>query len=140
MGQMTYGILYGIAVGDDDAWLGEDGEGGHLGEYKTHRAPDIERAAASTGLAPWNLERRFVPDAEWVDDEGGRFVGFWISRGASACGLSGAVEMSRVGVRTKYPKAYKNARIRWRRFAVWCAATGRTMDKARLWLLETEVA
>ena len=141
MGQTTHGILYGVWAGSDDRWLGDDGDSGIIGDYRAYRKPDIDAEAKRLGLAPWNIERRFVPDAEWVDDDGGRYIGFWIERGASECGMSGAVQMSRVAVKEKWPREYKNARIRWRRFAKWCEVARRIDIVApKLWLLETEVA
>lgn len=141
MGQTTHGILYGVWAGSDDRWLGDDGDSGIIGDYKAYCKPDIDSAANRLGLAPWNIERRFVPDAEWVGDDGGRYLGFWIQRGASECGMNGAVQMSRSAVKEKWPREYKNARIRWRRFAKWCEETRcAVVGVPRLWLLETEVA
>ena len=137
MGQRTHGILYGIQVFNGATWIGEDGDGGVLAEYTAARKPDIAATATRLGLAPWNIERRFVPDTEYVDDERCRFVGFWVAAGH---GIRGAMLLSGVGVREKYPVAGKNAHIRWRKFARWCGAKSIEVDDARLWLLETEVA
>ena len=139
MGQMTHGILYGVNAGNGDEWCGDDGDHGILGEYKEHCKARIDAMATRLGRPPWALEHRFVPDTEWNDHERTRFAGFWISRGASGCGMNGAVLMSQRGVCAKHPSGHARALRRWRRFARFCAAQGFEVPKAQIWLVETEV-
>ena len=140
MGQMTHGILYGIAIENNTLWFGSDGDSGLVGEFSARYSLDVDATSKRLGITWWKAKARFVPDHEWVDGERRSFIGFWISRGASECGMSGAVQMNRAAVKEKWPREYKNARIRWRRFAEWCASKGVATDKPTPWLLETEVA
>lgn len=113
--------------------------------------------AAKPGRMPWRRmdgRDRYVPDYE--PDAG--VAGFWIAAGAS--GKDGLpildewkspgytpVEMTRAGVRSAFPKAYRNAVARWARFRRWCD-THRDLAGAEhfaqtapsLWLVPTEVA
>lgn len=143
MGQTTHGILYGVKADNNrepDAYAGEDGDGGLLGDYATHCKPMVAALATRLQKTTWSLQHRFAPDAEWIGSEDARFIGFWISRGASEGGLEGAVLMSTKAVRLKYPKAYRRARRRWRRFAKFCEQRCFPLQRAQLWLVETEVA
>jgi len=140
MGRMTHGILYGIEIKDDSLWSGPDGDSGLVGEFGALYSLEVDATAKRLGITWWNAKAKFVPDREWSDDEHRSFLGFWISRGASEGGMGGVVQMSRGAVKEKWPREYKNARIRWRRFAKWCASKGVVTSKPTLWLLETEVA
>lgn len=143
MGQMTHGILYGVRAEDGcdpSIWVGDDGDGGILGDYATHCKPRIDAIATKQSRSAWAIRGRFVPDTEWSDADGARFVGFWISRGASEGGMDGAVLMSQKAVREQYTKAYRRARRRWCRFIKFCEGRQFAVSRAQLWLVETEVA
>ena len=142
MGQMTYAIMYGVEEDDGERWSGEDGDGGIIGAFRKHCKPKIDARASKLHSAPWNVAHRFVPDYTSGDTDL-RAYGFWIAVGGS--GERGIPDLASVAfnaasVRANYTESYARAKRRWRRFAKWCAAEGHALDKARLWLVQTEVA
>ena len=158
MGKMTMGILLGVRVPDGVELCNDGDDSGLLDRWSLacrDRIVDHNRAVHSwvmsrPGRMPYmriSGAERYVPG--WPPDVD--LIGFWIAAGAS--GLPGLpilgewqspgyipVGFSRAGVREAYPRAYRNARIRWRRFARWAEAQGVTLPRATLWLTPTEVA
>jgi len=138
MGQTTMGIMWGVRVPEGVCMWDDENFAGLLDRW-------------------WRRmdgRDRYVPDYE--PDAG--VAGFWIAAGAS--GKDGLpildewkspgytpVEMTRAGVRSAFPKAYRNAVARWARFRRWCD-THRDLAGAEhfaqtapsLWLVPTEVA
>jgi hypothetical protein len=159
------GILWGVRVPDTITLRDDSDNSGVLDRWDYEctdliAAHDAETAAwvqAKPGRMPWRRTsgvRRYVPD--WPSDV--HMAGFWIAVGASGEGglptLGGwqspgyiPVAMSPSGVREVFPKAYRNARARWRRFREWANAHREiagcdhfATTAPSLWLLPTEVA
>ena len=142
MGQMTYAIMYGVEEDDSERWCGDDGDGGVVGAFKAQCKPMIDAAATKRGMSPWNVEHWYIPDHTHGDTDLPVY-GFWIAVGAS--GKRGvpdlcSVAINAMAVHANYPASYVKARRRWRRFARFCASRGFELPKARLWLVQTEVA
>jgi hypothetical protein len=160
MGQTVIGIMWGVRspvvvplVTDEgdglfDAWASECDD-----LVKARDAKVWTWATAKPGRAPYqrvNGRDRYVPREVWDAGACGFFVtsldglprlGEWQYPGYAP------VEMTRAGVRAAFPKAYRNARARWRRFRAWCSAH-RDLPGAEhfattapsLWLVPVEVA
>jgi hypothetical protein len=165
MGQMTMGILLGVRAPEGVEMHSDEHEHALLdvwyeacrGDIRAHDARVNAWVMAKPGRMPYQRTdgcERYIPDSDY--DTG--LVGFWVAAGAS--GKNGlpalgawqrpgyiAVPMSAAGAREAFPKAYRNARARWRRFREWCSAH-RDLPGAEylattsptLWLAPTEVA
>ena len=167
MGQTTIGILFGVQEPEGVELYSDDGESGLLERWQAENIAAIiarrrwidEQCRARPGTMPYEFESgeaRIVPDLE--TETGTPMLGFWVAAGAS--GKDGLpildewkspgytpVEMTRAGVRSAFPKAYRNAVARWARFRRWCDAHRDLAGAERLaqtapslWLVPTEVA
>ena len=151
MGQWTIGLMYGCPLPEGVRWHGDAEPSGDGYVWKDGMEDTCRKAFAAeieafekSGKVPrfGRAERRYVPDLE--TEQGANVLGFWVAAGASGkagCpSLNRSVPVAEIRTCKAYRRAYKNARIRWRRFARWAATQGIALPKARLWLLETEVA
>ena len=148
MGQWTTGLLYGCEKPSGVDWYGEeeDSPPDYRGVSRACAeafADEIAALSKSGKLKNYErAEKRFVPDWETCGDAD--LLGFWVAAGASGkpgCpSLNRAVPVAEIRTCKAYRVAYKNARVRWRRFAKWAASQGIVLPKARLYLTETEVA
>ena len=165
MGQTTMGIMWGVRVPEGVCMWDDENFAGLLDRWCDECEPLIDAhdakveawVAAKPGRMPWRRmdgRDRYVPDYE--PDAG--VAGFWVAAGAG--GKDGLpildewkspgytpVEMTRAGVRSAFPKAYRNAVARWARFRRWCDAHRDLAGAERLaqtapslWLVPTEVA
>lgn len=119
MGQMTFGILYGVQANPPAG--AHDGWDDLLDEYLAES-----------------------PDTEWP--HGGEcFMGYWVAAGAS--GKNGVPHLALApfaladfAVIAPYGVACKDAKKKWEVFAEWAKKKGCHFDDPKLFLLETEVA
>lgn len=152
MGQQSHGILWGVERPKDIDFNGDytaypQSDQCVFPRFKRDKAADIAAVAERLTLRQWDAERRFIPDMthDESDDEQ-HLLGFWVSIGGS--GLRGIPYLGTFpladlthGKVKPYARALKNARIRWRRFASWCATENIvTLPKPQLWLTITETA
>lgn len=117
MGQMTYGVLYGVSLDVDGDFSSED----------------TLEAYAKTGKEP----------PEWEGQSTPCFLGYFIAAGAS--GKDGVPKLESFRLDSldsdkRYAKATKLAAKRWAKFADWCERHGMKVPEPHLWLIETEVA
>ncbi len=155
MGQMTIGILFGVAVpGGLVLYDDEDYEKGLLDRWQAANADAITarqewitaRVMSGCGKMPYEFESgddRIVPDME--SDSRPQLLGFWVCAGAS--GKNGlpnlhylAVPLAAIRTTEPYARAYRNARRRWWRFVRWARTQGVDLPRPRLWITPTEVA
>jgi hypothetical protein len=151
MGQMTYGLLYGVEVpkgldlhGDDDLYDDDelDESGGVFGRAEAHFKTEIEsynKDNPSKGRRDARGADLYVPD---TNSEGKTHcMGFWVAIGAT--GKRGAPELSDLILsrpEETYGLEITAAKERWDRFAAWAKAEGIELPDAELRLVETEVA
>lgn len=163
MSQMTHGFLLGIRKpeqGDVEAFLRTCAEA-FSEAIKAHddavRAWVLAKPDQRTHTQCVSGRDRYVPTLT----EYGDLVGFWIAVGTkSGMGgvprlhdwlrgdYDGAVEFVRSGLRTMFPRSYRNARVRYRRFREWAGwleqhdepAEWFTLTVPRVWLVPVEVA
>lgn len=157
MGQITLGILYGVEAPEGVVLLAEDREdgceddglldaweracGGPIGRLQERFTAGVLAGKRRQWGA--DASTRYIPDIEYT--AGARLLGFWVAVGAT--GKSGVPRLSHTPLlisprsfREEYPRGYAHARRRWRRFARWAVARGVTLPRARMWLVETDVA
>lgn len=165
MGQTTMGILWGVCVPTGVVLRDDENDNGTLDHWERACADLIEAhddgedawLAAKPGRRPRQRidgVDRYVPD--WPPDV--HMAGFWVAVGAS--GMGGVpnlmrwhnpghrpVALSLGGVREAYPRGFRNARARWRRFREWASAHREiagcdhfATTLPSLWLVPTEVA
>lgn len=117
MGQMTYGIVYGVELPNN---------GKVYDEYDAL----IERYAG--GDRPgWEAETRQV------------FIGYTVAAGASGREGSPYLESFQIDALDtdkRYTKSMERAAKRWAKFADWCEKQGVTLPEPHVWLREIEVA
>ena len=135
MGQMTYGLCYGIP---DQKIEGFDLET-TLVQYEKAKADVIARIAKTSDN--WTAWHRVVP--EWEGDSEPAFLGFFVAAGAS--GKNGipflnAFQLDALDGDKRYKKAMKNAGDGWAAFSDWCSLQGICLPEPHLWLIATEVA
>ncbi len=142
MGQMTYALMLCVEEAGAIDWCGEDGDGGLLGEWREACADRIAAFEAKHPRKSWQDPYGrdvYVPQPAYGAEP--PVVGFYVAAGAS--GIAGVPDLHGFALgeaKTVYTDAYKAARRRWRRFARWAAAKGIVLPKARLHIVETEVA
>ena len=141
MGQMTYGVLYGVNE-EPPALDGEEGWYEVLSRYGTWES----------------REKDAGPDCAHGDGRDSfHGIGFWVAVGGSGHRHAPYLEsgpLDDFGSASKeYKTALAKAKKRWEKFAAWCAKphSGGEGDRAwklpaiklpapRLWLVQTEVA
>lgn len=125
MGQGLHGgIVYGCIMTKEQehAVFGADYESGVMEAWSREVQPRFEGNRRERD--------KYIPDTSYETDE--RWIGFWVAEIDAAlvednrCAPLGrrALPLSARAVRETFPRAYKNARIRWRRFARFAAAQG----------------
>ena len=150
MGQQSHGILYGVERPKDIDFNGDytdDYQQCVFPRFKRDKAAEIQEAATRLNLRPWDAENRFVPDMTHDEgDEARHLMGFWVAVGGSGkrsipyLGTFPLADLTNGKVKP-YASALRNARVRWRRFAKWCAAENIVaLPKPQLWLTITETA
>lgn len=142
MGQMTYALLYGIEEPADIDMVGEDGDGGLLGDWKRRCQPSMNKwLAGGKGRREWDAERIYIPRRNTGADD--LFYGFFVAAGASGIRnvpMLESVAISDIKNMEPYAESYRSARSRWARFKNWTKGRGVTLPMARLYLVQTEVS
>ena len=122
MGQMTYGIMFGIIDNSETS------------EELCDKWADENNAFAMS----YEARMKIVPDHVCVDDA---YLGFWVAVGGS--GMDGVPYLDDVcldELNATYSKQIILAKERWRKYAEWAEVNGEQLPKAQLWLVKTEVA
>lgn len=137
MGQITYGLLYGIP---DQKIQGFEPDK-TLEEYRASQIGRIKKLEKALGYL-WRAEAAVVPSCQTESDT--PFMGFVFAAGAS--GKDGVPFLGSFRVDApldndeRYKKSLKAAARAWAAFSAWCDGQGIRMPEAHVWLIETEVA
>jgi hypothetical protein len=139
MGQMTYGLCYGIPLDRKTLKIKglEDSER-LLEKYTAANDAKIRKLAKRTSY--WQAASQVCP--HW-NGEGTGFLGFFIAAGAS--GKDGLPYLEGFCLATldsnkRYTKPMRAAANAWAKFSDWCEARQILLPEPHLWLVECEVA
>jgi hypothetical protein len=117
MGQMTFGVLYGV--------LAEPPEQFEDGWY------EVVKKYAETGNSK--------PSEPSPDG-----IGYWVAVGASGKDgvpyLEDPFPLTDIASVPEYREAAAKAALDWQKFAVWAKGKGIALDEPKLWLVEVEVS
>jgi hypothetical protein len=131
MGQMTYGLAYGIPDNEFDSDVDL------LEIYESDKKSEIETLAKESNSDYWFTKRQIIPERVYESSSG--FIGFFLAVGASGQdGVPYLKEFRLDDVRDKYLTTV--VETRWSAFAAWCSNKGIQLPDPSIWLVETEVA
>jgi len=101
------------------------------------------------GVKPTARERRLAEEfardhGPFGEDERLAILGFWVAvqNGGDRLvpDIEAPIALDEIATAKPTAKAYARAKARWEAFATWCAAQGKPVLGARLWIAAVEVA